>query len=42
MRRKCNTCGMLRAQKDMVKLEDGHYLCFSCWNKYLRNKGKKS
>jgi len=35
---KCNTCGMLRATKDLVLLEDGNFMCFSCWNKELKKK----
>ncbi|MFX1374737.1 MAG: hypothetical protein ACFFA0_02890 [Promethearchaeota archaeon] len=42
MQRKCNICGMLRAQKDMVVFDDGSYMCFSCWNKHLREKRKRS
>ena len=37
---KCNTCGMLRASKDLVLLEDGNFICFSCWNKELKKKKK--
>jgi hypothetical protein len=37
---KCNTCGMLRATKDLVLLEDGNFMCFSCWNKKLNKKKK--
>jgi formylmethanofuran dehydrogenase subunit E len=40
--KKCIKCGMLRSQKDMVLLEDLSYLCFSCWNKYLKANEKKS
>jgi len=39
---KCNTCGMLRATKDLVLLEDGNFMCFSCWNKELKKKKKKN
>ncbi len=34
----CIKCGMIRAVKDMVLLEDEQYMCFSCWNKYLKKK----
>jgi len=37
---KCNTCGMLRATKDLVLLEDGNFMCFSCWNKELKKTNK--
>lgn len=35
---KCNTCGMFRATKDLVLLENRSYMCFSCWNKELKKK----
>ena len=38
---KCNTCGMLRATKDLVLLENRSYMCFSCWNKVLKKKKEK-
>ena len=33
----CRKCGMIRATKDLVLLEDGEYICFSCWNKIIRD-----
>lgn len=27
--------------KDLVSLEDGNYICFSCWNKYNKEKDEK-
>ncbi|MFX1525006.1 MAG: hypothetical protein ACFFCC_15975 [Promethearchaeota archaeon] len=39
---KCNTCGMIRARKDLVLTEDGNYMCFSCWNKELKIEKEKS
>jgi len=38
----CNTCGMIRSKKDLVLLEDGTYMCFTCWNKLYENQEKKS
>ena len=38
MKKKCNKCGMIRSEKDLVLLEDGTYLCFSCWNKLNKEK----
>ncbi|HUW90051.1 MAG TPA: hypothetical protein VMV43_05975 [Candidatus Nanopelagicaceae bacterium] len=38
MKKKCLTCGMIRSSKDLVKLESGDYICFSCWNKRLTDK----
>ena len=35
---KCNTCGMIRATKDLVLLKDSNFICFSCWNKELKKK----
>jgi len=35
---KCKSCGMIRAEKDLVHLESGIYICFSCWNKKNREK----
>ncbi len=40
MKKRCSKCGMLRAQKDLVFLEKGEYLCFSCWNKDLNKEVK--
>ncbi|KKK45625.1 hypothetical protein LCGC14_0649850 [marine sediment metagenome] len=40
MKKRCSKCGMLRAQKDLVLLETGEYLCFSCWNKDLATEEK--
>jgi len=37
---KCNTCGMLRATKDLVLFKEGSFMCFSCWNKELKKKKK--
>jgi len=37
---KCNTCGMLRATKDLVLLEDGNFMCFACWNIELKKRKK--
>jgi len=31
---------MIRSTKDLVALEDG-YMCFSCWNKYHKEKDEK-
>ena len=33
-------CGMIRSNKDLVKLENGNYICFSCWNRNLKEKNK--
>ncbi len=33
MIKKCESCGMLRSEKDLVHLTDEKYLCFVCWNK---------
>ncbi|UCC19234.1 MAG: hypothetical protein JSV62_14200 [Promethearchaeota archaeon] len=38
MMQKCYECGMLRSPKDLVLLEDGNYICFSCWNKTTSDK----
>lgn len=38
MKKRCDKCNMIRAIKDLVILEDGSYLCFSCWNKRLKEK----
>lgn len=39
--KKCDKCGMIRAKKDVVLLNDGSYICFSCWNKHHKNNFKK-
>jgi len=39
--KKCKKCGMIRSKKDLVLLEDGTYLCFSCWNKRDKDKENK-
>ncbi|MFW9874939.1 MAG: hypothetical protein ACFFG0_17670 [Candidatus Thorarchaeota archaeon] len=39
---KCHKCGMIRSPKDLVLLEDGKYICFSCWNKISSEKGIKT
>ncbi|MFX0042993.1 MAG: hypothetical protein ACFE8L_08785 [Candidatus Hodarchaeota archaeon] len=36
------SCGMIRCIKDLVLLEDGTYMCFSCWNKYNKEKDEKT
>ncbi|MHA1291067.1 MAG: hypothetical protein ACTSQJ_00195 [Promethearchaeota archaeon] len=41
MKRKCNICGMIRAVKDLVLLQDDTQLCFSCWNKKIKEKKNK-
>jgi len=38
MKKKCQNCGMIRATKDLVKSKEGVFICFSCWNKYLKEK----
>ena len=38
----CRKCGMIRSTKDLVWLENGTYLCFSCWNVINREKSEKS
>ena len=38
MKGKCKNCGMIRSIKDLVKLENDSFICFSCWNKYLEGK----
>lgn len=30
---------MIRAIKDVVKIDKDNFICFSCWNKYLKEKG---
>ncbi len=42
MMKKCHKCGMIRSPKDLVLLEDGNYMCFSCWNEINRGKGEKA
>ena len=43
MLEKCNICGMIRSTKDLVLREDGNtYICFKCWNKYIKDKMEKS
>ena len=39
LKKKCSKCGMIRSRKDLVLLEKGDIICFSCWNKRLREKG---
>jgi len=39
---KCKKCGMIRSIKDLVLLEDGNYMCFSCWNQYFKEKKEDS
>jgi len=38
MKNKCKECGMIRPIKDLVKIDSSNYLCFSCWNKNLKEK----
>ena len=34
---------MIRSNKDLVLREDGNtYMCFKCWNKYIKDKKEKS
>jgi formylmethanofuran dehydrogenase subunit E len=40
MKKKCSKCGMIRSNKDLVKLENDNYICFSCWNRNLKEKNK--
>jgi hypothetical protein len=40
MKRKCVKCGMIRSVKDLVNLEAGKYICFTCWNKLEINSEK--
>lgn len=35
------SCGMIRSIKDLVLLEDGKYMCFSCWNEYHKEKDEE-
>ena len=41
MKRKCEKCGMIRASKDLVLIKENSYICFSCWNKYIKEKGNQ-
>ena len=41
MKRKCVLCGMIRSTKDLVLQDNGKYICFSCWNKNLKENGEK-
>jgi len=41
MKEQCASCQMIRAKKDMVFLSNGKWICFSCWNKYLKQKQKE-
>ncbi|MFW9783307.1 MAG: hypothetical protein ACFFFB_13575 [Candidatus Heimdallarchaeota archaeon] len=36
MKKICHKCGMIRSTKDLVYLEEGKYLCFSCWNEIIK------
>ena len=36
MKRKCELCGMIRSTKDLVLQESNTFICFSCWNKKLK------
>ena len=39
---RCKECGMIRSSKDLVLLESGsNYLCFSCWNKRIKEEKLK-
>ena len=38
----CCKCGMIRATKDLVLLKDREYICFSCWNRIIDKKRRKS
>jgi formylmethanofuran dehydrogenase subunit E len=40
MKKKCSKCGMIRSNKDLVKLENANNICFSCWNQILKEKKK--
>ncbi len=42
MKKKCSKCGMIRSNKDLVKLENVNYICFSCWNRNLKEKNKSN
>ncbi|MFX1498129.1 MAG: hypothetical protein ACFFBH_11425 [Promethearchaeota archaeon] len=39
MKKRCKKCGMIRAIKDLVKTDKENFICFSCWNQYLKEKG---
>ena len=38
IKKECKICGMIRARKDMVLLQNNDYVCFSCWNKLKKPK----
>jgi hypothetical protein len=39
---RCKECGMIRSSKDLVLIEEGKtYLCFSCWNKCIKEEKLK-
>ena len=38
LKKKCSKCGMIRSSKDLVTLESGDFVCFSCWNRKLTDK----
>jgi len=38
MKKKCEKCGMIRSIKDLVKIKEGEFICFACWNKFLKSK----
>ncbi len=38
MKKKCKKCDMVRSEKDLVRFNDGTYMCFSCWNIYSKKK----
>lgn len=38
MKRKCTKCGMIRSIKDLVKMDEEHFICFACWNDYLKTR----
>jgi len=42
MKKKCSKCGMIRSNKDLVKLENDNVICFSCWNQNLKEKKKSN
>jgi formylmethanofuran dehydrogenase subunit E len=42
MKKKCSKCGMIRSNKDLVKLENANYICFSCWNRNLKEKNNSN
>ncbi|MFX1445540.1 MAG: hypothetical protein ACFFHV_19155 [Promethearchaeota archaeon] len=41
MKKSCYKCGMIRSTKDLVNLEEGKYLCFSCWNQKIKESEEK-